>query len=266
MTLHLTRIQQPGRIAVDDLRIEQGQCLVICGPNGSGKSSLLRLLAGVDRPRRGQVQWQGKDLHQWSVSERARLLAWLPQRSTLSPAWTVEALVMSARYRFFESDKVSRQHARALLEQFGLGHLVGRLVHALSGGELQRVLIVSLVAQQSEFLLLDEPANHLDPQHQIRTYQALSKLWQAGQTVILVSHDVRLAQLLGDPARVRLLGIKMGRCVFDLKLADSAVEKHLEQLYEVPLVPRHLPGGLALDLLVDREERDAPRSPLEERR
>jgi len=248
MTLHLTHIDQPGRIALTELCITQGECLVICGPNGSGKSSLLRLLAGVDRPTAGQVKWQDKDLRSWSVSERARWIAWLPQRSTLSPAWTVEALVMSARYRFFEPEKVSREQAVTLLKQFGLKHLVGRLVQGLSGGELQRVLIVSLVAQQSEFLLLDEPANHLDPQHQIKTYQALSKLWQGGQSVILVSHDVRLAKLLGDPARVRLLGIKQGRCVFDLKLDDAQLEQHLEQLYEVPLVARHLPGGLSLDL------------------
>lgn len=263
MTLHLIGIEQPRRIALEDLRVVRGECLVICGPNGSGKSSLLRLLAGVDRPAQGHVKWQGKDLHKCSVSERARLLSWLPQRATLSPAWTAEALVMSARYRFSESEQVSRQHAIALLEQFGLEHLVGRLVHTLSGGELQRVLIVSLVAQQSEFLLLDEPANHLDPQHQIKTYQALAKLWQAGQTVILVSHDVRLAQLLGDPQLVRLLGIKHGRCMFDLKLADPEVEESLERLYEVPLVSRQFPGGLALDL--SGAGRGAPRSQREER-
>jgi len=205
-------------------------------------------MAGIDRPASGQVTWQGKALHSWSTAERAAHLAWLPQRSSLSPAWTVQTLVMSARYRFLESEQVSQEHARALLEQFGLGHLRGKMASNISGGELQRVLIVSLVAQQSQFLLLDEPANHLDPQHQINTYQALSKVWQAGQTVLLVSHDVRLAQLLGDPARVRLLGIKEGRCVFDLKLADPQLEQHLEQLYEVPLVPRQEPGGLSLDL------------------
>src|SRR6187551_3008687 len=196
MSLFARNVEQPKRITVPELRVGSGECLVICGPNGSGKSSLLRLLAGVDRPSRGEVTWDTRSLVSMTPMERAAHIAWLPQRSTLSGTLTVESLVACARYRFFESEQVAQQHALTLLGEHDLLHLAGRLTSEISGGELQRVLIVSLVAQQAAVLMLDEPANHLDPKHQISTYQTLGRLWRAGQSVIIVSHDVRLAQLL----------------------------------------------------------------------
>jgi ABC-type cobalamin/Fe3+-siderophores transport system ATPase subunit len=95
---------------------------------------------------------------------------------------------------------------------------------------------------------LDEPGNHLDPRHQISTYQALSELCAQGKTLIIVSHDVRLTSLLGSASSVRVLGIKHHSWVFDARLDDPRLEEYLSALYDVPFVPRTAPGALAVDL------------------
>ncbi len=248
MKLIAKGLVQPGRIEVPQLELEAGECIVLCGPNGSGKSSLLRLLCGVDRPAQGRVELGGQALSRLSPNERAASIAWLPQRSLSHGAFRVESLVACARYRFFESQKVAEARSIELLERYKLGHLVGRLSTRISGGELQRVLIVSLVAQEASILMLDEPANHLDPQHQITTYQTLGQLWQAGKSVVIVSHDVRLAQLLGPVDRVRVVGIKNAQIQFSSRLSDPKLHLSLGQLYETRFVPPHQPGTLATDL------------------
>lgn len=248
MSLIAQGIDLPGRIALDELRINKGSCTVVCGPNGSGKSSLLRVLAGVDPTQVGRILVDGKELAAMTSLERAACIAWLPQRSTIFSAWSVEALVAACRFRFFESPAVAEQKSVELLHEHGLKHLVGRLSSEISGGELQRVLFVSLVAQEAQFLLLDEPANHLDPKHQIYAYQTLGKLWHKRHGVIIVSHDVRLAQLLGDPEQVQIVGIKDGRLNFQLPFSSQKLAPALHELYETPFVPRDLPGALAVDL------------------
>lgn len=256
MSLRAQGIVQPHRIEVDELCIRPGQCVVLCGPNGSGKSSLLRVLAGVDRPKSGTVSIEGQALSSLSPLQKAAHLAWLPQRSTISDAWTVEALVACARYRFFESQSIAEQRSIELLERYDLGHLTGRLASAISGGELQRVLIVSLVAQQTSILMLDEPANHLDPRHQVTTYESLGRLWREGKSVVIVSHDVRLARLLGDDEGVRVIGIKDGQVRFESTLSDPHLYAALGELYQAPFLPPSQPGSLALDLNAARTPKE----------
>ena len=248
MSLVAQGIELPGRILLDELHIKKGSCTVVCGPNGSGKSSLLRVLSGVDLSPAGRVFIEEKDVALMSPLERAAYIAWLPQRSTIFSAWTVEALVACCRYRFSESQALALEQAVKLLHEHGLEHLIGRLSSEISGGELQRVLIVSLVAQQAQFLMLDEPANHLDPKHQINAYQTLGKLWHKGHGLIIVSHDIRLAQLLGDADQIQIVGIKDGRLNFQMAFSDPKLERALSQLYDVPFVPRDLPGALAVHL------------------
>ena len=248
MSLIAQNINLPGRIRVDELRIEPGSCTVVCGPNGSGKSSLLRVLSGVDVAQAGQVLVDEKALSLLTPVERAAHIAWLPQSSTIYGACTVEALVAFCRFRFFESQSKAEHESVKLLQEHALGHLVGRLSSEISGGELQRVLMVSLVAQQAQFLMLDEPANHLDPKHQINAYQTLGKLWQKGHALIIVSHDVRLAQLLGQPDQLQIVGIKNGHLNFQMAFSSPELTSALSELYDAPFVPRDVAGALAIDL------------------
>lgn len=236
------------RIAADEFSLKQGECVVLCGPNGSGKSSLLRLLAGLEKPDTGQISLDGRSLQKLSRVAIASQVAWLPQRPQLIEPIACEAVVAAARYRFTESPQIALEKAMGVLESQGIGHLIGRLAQQVSGGELQRVLIAALVAQDVPFLLVDEPANHLDPAHQLSTYRRLGELWQAGKGVIIVSHDVRLAQLLGPPDQIRIICTSQGRLTHETTLNSPDLANTLSALYGVGFVPLSESQGLTVKL------------------
>lgn len=239
----------PGRIEVEHLSIDHGQCLVLCGPNGSGKSSLLRLLAGLEPDATGFLQLDDMNLKGAARLAIAAKIGWLPQRPYLGEFITCESIVVAARFRFQESQARALAEAHRILASQGILHLGKRPASQVSGGELQRVLIASLVAQDTPFLLVDEPANHLDPLHQIRTYQRLGQLWRdEGRTVVLVTHDVRLARLLGPPEKIRIFGVKSGRLLPETSLADPQLGPLLSELYGVTYIDPDLPGGLSVNL------------------
>jgi iron complex transport system ATP-binding protein len=237
------------RIDVPNFEIRSGECVVLCGPNGSGKSSMLRLLAGLEPRAEGDILLDGSPLLSRNRREIASLVAWLPQRPYLGEVVTCEAIVAAARFRFMESPALSRKEARRILERQEIAHLADRPAQEVSGGELQRVLIASLIAQDAPFMLVDEPANHLDPRHQVEAYQELGRLWQKeGKAVIVVTHDVRLANLLGPPREVRTIGVQNGRLLPEIALSDPGLGTVLSELYGVPFVERNRPGGLSVDL------------------
>lgn len=246
--LSVASAELAGRVVVDALRVAPGDCIVVCGPNGGGKSSLLRLLAGLDRPHKGDVELLGRSLRRLPRATIAEQVAWLPQRADAHQPMRTEEIVAAGRFRFHESPERALEAARDLMRQRELHSLVGRWSSEISGGELQRVLIASLVAQETSLLLVDEPANHLDPKHQLETYRHLGRLWREGKGLVIVSHDVRLAKVLGPAERVRVLGVKAGKVEFDRPLADPEMATHLMQLYGVAFVPSGGEGALAVQL------------------
>lgn len=236
------------RVDVAEFSIKKGQCVVLCGPNGSGKSSLLRLLAGLERPQRGSITLDERPLSAWTRLELASKIAWLPQRPELGEALPCEAIVALSRFRFGESEGQAILRGKEILIDHGLGHLVGRLSSRISGGELQRVLITTLVAQEAPVLLVDEPANHLDPSHQVATYRRLGGLYKGGRAVVIVSHDVRLAQMLGNADEIQVLCMKDGTIAKRAQLSDPHLVDILAEIYGVAFVPQGQPGALAIDL------------------
>jgi ABC-type cobalamin/Fe3+-siderophores transport system ATPase subunit len=111
-------------------------------------------------------------------------------------------------------------------------------------------------------MLVDEPANHLDPFHQVSSYERLGRLWQqSGRTVIVVTHDVRLAQVLGPADKVRVIGIRSGGLVSETHLGAPELPRLLGDLYGVDFVPPGEPGGLAVRLNPGSSGGTRPKSP-----
>lgn len=239
-----------------DLELRQGECCVVVGPNGAGKSTLLRTLLGLERPERGAVLLQDRPVAELSPGQRAAHLAWLPQRPALGEALRVVELVASARYRFGEAQGEALDHARRALAEVGAADLADRRSDRISGGELQRALLATLLAQEAPLLLVDEPANHLDLAYQTAIYRRLGSLWKRGLGLVVVTHDINLAWLLGAPDRVRVLGLRHGRIVEDTTLAAPDLAERLGALYSVPLRAIEI-GGLR-QLLVDRSATQDP--------
>jgi iron complex transport system ATP-binding protein len=200
----------PGPIrAVDgvDLELRERELLVVIGPNGSGKSTLLRLLAGLLVPQSGDVTVQGRALSSLSLSDRARLLAVVPQALATLPEVTVERFVLSGRYsrigRWRGAQAGDAEAVNRALDAADVDGLGDRHLPDLSGGQRQSVLIARALAQQAEILLVDEPTASLDLNHQLAVFALLGTLSDAGRSAIVVTHDLNLASQFAD--RVALM-------------------------------------------------------------
>lgn len=181
-----------------DLAVAAGERLALVGPNGAGKSTMLRVLAGLLEPQRGQVELVGRPLADLDRMAIARRLAVVPQEPSLPFAARVEEIVGLGRLPHEDPFRGARPADRAAvagaIERVGVGHLLGRDARELSLGERQLVLIALAIAQAAPILVLDEPTVHLDLRHQVDTMELLVDLNERdGTTVLAVLHDLSLA-------------------------------------------------------------------------
>ena len=246
-TLSTQALSLGTRLRDVSFQIRSSECIVLTGPNGAGKSSLVRALLGLEKPTSGKALLDGEDVAQLSRLEVATKVGWLPQRPLVVEPRLTEELVAAARFRFRESREQSLAGARQALTQVGAAHLAGRFTDRISGGELQRVLLATLVAQETPLLLVDEPANHLDPQQQIAAYRTLAGLWSRGHGLLLITHELGLIRLLGDPSKIRVVGVSGGQIVVDDKLDSPSLFSALTDLSGVPIRPGSRAGALAID-------------------
>lgn len=187
------------RLALQDINFEiaQGQILGVIGPNGAGKTTLIRALSGVIHPTAGEILVGEKDLRALSPTERARLLAVVPQARSLPPAFTAWETVLLGRTPYLnwfgQTSAVDEEDARAAMQQTDTTTLADRYMGDLSGGEQQRVLLARALAQNAPILLLDEPITHLDLQHQVHFLELVKKLVKEQHlTAVIALHDLNM--------------------------------------------------------------------------
>lgn len=187
----------PPAVADVDLAVRPGELCCVIGPNGSGKSTLVRLLAGLRRPDRGSVLYDGRPLAELSPRERARRVAVVPQTLRAIPETSVRAFVSGGRYGRLDVWRRSGPGdvlaVETSLEAADVADLGERLLTELSGGQLQRVLIARALAQEAGALLVDEPTASLDPEHQLAVFELVARLCAQGRAVLAVTHDLNLA-------------------------------------------------------------------------
>jgi iron complex transport system ATP-binding protein len=223
-----------------NLRLAAGEMVGLLGPNGSGKSTLLLALAGVIKPRQGRVRVAGQDVHESDARWRARQMAAVPQKITVSFPFKCLSAVLMGRYPHLQGwGDYSRQDldlALAAMEQTGTLHLATRLLPEVSGGEAQMVMIARALAQEAPILLLDEATSALDAAHKIQIFDLLQQKNRQGLTVLGVMHDINLAALYCR----RLVFLKQGRIMADGPKAATFTADFLSELYETEIrVGRH---------------------------
>ncbi|NRQ33766.1 ABC transporter ATP-binding protein [Nonomuraea sp. NN258] len=208
--------------AVDevDLEVPQGQMLAVMGPSGCGKSTLLHLLGGLERPTGGEVWVAGRRVD--TLSERA--LARMRRRSVgfifqafhlveeLSAAENVELPALLAG----RSRRQARRRADQLLDRVGLADRAGHLPSQLSGGQRQRVAIARALANDPLVVLADEPTGNLDSAATLDVLRIFEELRAAGQTLVIVTHDERVAATAD-----RLISMRDGMFVDDTLMAGA---------------------------------------------
>ena len=188
-----------GRAALDDvsLGIEGGELTAIMGPSGSGKSTLLNLVAGIDRPSGGRVRVGGEDLGRLSEARLARFrrarLGFVFQFFNLLGNLTVLENVLIPAQLQGTRPATAKARAMELLTRLDIAELAGHYPARLSGGQQQRVAIARALINQPVLLLADEPTGALDTHGGAQVMELIEGLNREGQTVLLVTHDAKLA-------------------------------------------------------------------------
>ncbi len=190
-----------------DLAVKKGEFVAIVGASGSGKSTLLHILGALDKPDKGVVKFEGRQLSRHSSVQlnrfRNKMVGFVFQfyhlLDELSVLENVFLPVMAGKsvIGWFGSRRWAKKRAKELLDQFGLSERTKHKPYQLSGGERQRVAIGRALINEPKLLLADEPTGNLDSATGNGILEVLEKLNSLGQTIVMVTHDERIAQRAG---------------------------------------------------------------------
>ena len=216
------------------IRIQRGSLTGVIGPNGCGKTTLLKLLAGVLAPDRGFVALDGRDLASMSRRNVARRIAVVPQETHPAFEYSVIEMTLMGRHPHLGPFQLEGPQdlsiAHEALAATGTAQLAERSYMTLSGGEKQRVVIASALAQTPEVLLLDEPTASLDLGFQLEIGLLLRRLNQErSATMVMATHDLNLAASLCDT----LVLMRHGRVLASGSTRDVLTSAMVRQLYDV---------------------------------
>lgn len=185
--------------ALDDLsvRLTDIQSLVIIGPSGGGKSTFLRVLAGLEKPSSGAVNFDGTQMvfeEKW-LAEYRKGIGVVFQAYNLFPHWTsLQNIVMPLVKVHDHTQAQAEERAMELMSRFGLSEHADKIPAQLSGGQQQRIAIARAMAINPNLLLLDEPTSALDPQLTNEVLEMVLELQQGGTNLILVTHEMSFAK------------------------------------------------------------------------
>ncbi len=201
------------------LTVEEGEFTAVMGPSGSGKSTLLNLIAGLDRPSSGSVIVGGSDLGRMGEAALARFrrdhIGFVFQFFHLLPNLTaLENVLIPAQLK---STTSAEARGRELLDELGIGEVADRYPARLSGGQQQRVAIARALINQPTLMLADEPTGALDTRSGDQVMELLMEVHRRGQTILLVTHDAKLATRYA----ARVISVLDGKIVDDARLETT---------------------------------------------
>lgn len=182
------------------LEIPKGKITSFIGSNGAGKSTLLSVMSRLIKQTDGSVFLEDKPISAISDNELAKKISILKQSSFINMRLTVRELVEFGRFpysggRLTEEDRETVDRAISYMD---LKPSENKDINTLSGGQKQRAFIAMIIAQDTEYILLDEPLNNLDMKHSVQIMKTLRKLADSGKTILLVIHDINFASCYSD--------------------------------------------------------------------
>jgi iron complex transport system ATP-binding protein len=215
-----------------ELEVGLGEVISIVGPNGSGKSTLLKCINRILKTKQNTILLDGQDANTLNLKELSKLMGYVPQSSSSTFPFTVFDVVLMGRkpYIHWNIGDHDNEIVAQMLEFLGIGHLAMRHFTELSGGEQQKVIIGRALAQQPQFMLLDEPTSSLDIKHQLEILCMLRSLAQSKERSVIVSmHDLNLASRFSD----RMLMLKKG-CIYAVGTPEEVLtEENVEAVYGI---------------------------------
>ena len=223
-----------GKAVVDSVSFEipKGKVISLIGPNGAGKSTVMGMISRLIAKDAGLIEFDDKDLSKWKSKDLAKRLAILTQHNNIQMKLTVRELVAFGRFPYSGSrptaeDEKIIDKAIAYME---LEEFENRFIDELSGGQRQRAYIAMVIAQDTEYVLLDEPTNNLDIYHATNMMKIVRRLCdELGKTVILVLHEINYAAFYSD----YICAFKDGRIAKFGPVSEVMTKETLSDIYNV---------------------------------
>ncbi len=231
--------------------LKEGEIGVLLGPNGVGKTTLIRILAGLRRPKEGEVLLENRSLFSLSSSERAKKVSYVPQTME-APALKAIDVVTLGRLPYFFSvpSKEDKEKAYEALEMLGLTKFSDRYVNELSGGQQQMISLARALAGEPKILILDEPTANLDLHHQMIILHMMRRIAkEKNVTVIASMHDLNEASLIGD----QLIWMKEGK-IEHIGDVSSLNETRIKGIYGVDTLVYEQEGHKAVSIKIGEQD------------
>ncbi len=213
-----------------------GELVGIIGPNGAGKSTLLKIAAGIITPNAGTVILDDTNIKNITRKDIALQMGYLPQHVNIVPGYTVEQVVSMGRFSRLSgfgfigcSDQIIIELS---MNEAGIIDFRNRNIENLSGGEQQRALLGSVLAQEPEILLLDEPTTGLDLHHQSSFFSLLASQARSGKAVLVVTHDLNLAAKFCD----KLILMDKGKLITAGTPTEVITQNYISKVYHEDII------------------------------
>ena len=230
---HITKAYSKKQVLQNvTLNIPNNKITTIIGPNGAGKSTLLGIIARLLTHQTGQIIIDNIQLNDWNSLDLAKKLSILKQSNSTNIKITIFEIVSFGRYPHTKGKLTKQDHQKIIeaLQFVDLYDIKDKYIYQLSGGQKQRAFIAALLAQDTDYIMLDEPLNNLDMKYMVETMQLLRKLVdQKNKTIVLVLHDINFAASYSD----YLIALKDGRLVREGGVDEIVSSKLLKEIYDI---------------------------------
>ncbi|MEC0245796.1 ABC transporter ATP-binding protein [Paenibacillus chitinolyticus] len=224
------------------VQIAKGKITSFIGPNGAGKSTLLSMVSRLIDKDQGEVFIEGKEIGQWKSNDLAKKISILKQSNHINIRLTIRDLVGFGRFPYSQGRLTAedKKYIDEAIQYMDLGDIQDKYLDELSGGQRQRAYLAMVLAQDTEYILLDEPLNNLDMKHSVQIMKVLRRLVsELGKTIVIVIHDINFASCHSD----YIVALKNGRVVKEGttdEIIDSAV---LKEIYDMDIEIHNINGN-----------------------
>jgi iron complex transport system ATP-binding protein len=224
------------KTVVDDvsLKIEKGKITSFIGPNGAGKSTVLAMISRLIAKDEGEIYIDGMDLARCKSSDLAKKISILKQSNHINIRLTIRELVAFGRFPYSQG-KLTKEDWKFVdeaIDYMELADIQDKFLDQLSGGQQQRAYIAMVIAQDTEYILLDEPLNNLDMKHSVQIMKVLRRLAdELNKTVVIVIHDINFASVYSD----YIVALKDGKIVQNGPASQVIDSKILKDLYDMDI-------------------------------
>lgn len=212
--------------------IQKGKITSFIGPNGAGKSTVLSMISRLMDMDSGEVFIEGKEIRKWDSKELSKKISILRQSNNINIKLTIKELVSFGRFPYCEG-KLTKEDEKFVydaIEYMSLTDIKDKYLDELSGGQRQRAYIAMIIAQNTDYILLDEPLNNLDMKHSVEMMKLLRKMVnELGKTIVIVLHDINFASCYSD----NIVALKDGKLVKNSKAEEVINSSELSKIYDM---------------------------------